>query len=326
MDVRLSPEQKALRDSVAQVLGRLGATAVGQLDDTERAAKLDAAVTAAGWRELRAADEGGEPWASAVEVAVIAEQLGRGLADTPFFGPTIAAELRRLAGVAPANEPETVVLGSDLCAFGEAVAVDAAGAATALQLQRDGDGWSLGTVGLAPAEVRVDLTRPAATPTGAVAPIGSLDADAADRLIALGLATACADLVGVMQGAVDLSVAYAGDRKQYGQPVGAFQAVQHLLADALVLTEGSRSTALHAAWAVDALPPAEALTAASMAKAYAARAARDVCEIAIQVHGGIGNTWECLAHVFLRRALQSAELFGSVDACLERVLHQNGIG
>jgi alkylation response protein AidB-like acyl-CoA dehydrogenase len=129
-----------------------------------------------------------------------------------------------------------------------------------------------------------------------------------------------------MQGAVDLACDYAGQRRQYGQPIGAFQAVQHLLADALVATEGSRSVALHAAWAVDALAPHGAVVAGAVAKAYAARAARQVCETAIQVHGGIGNTWECLAHVFLRRALLSSDVFGGVDASLARVLADRGIG
>ena len=96
--------------------------------------------------------------------------------------------------------------------------------------------------------------------------------------------------------------------------------MQHLLADAHVATEGSRSAALHAAWAVDALPPADALVAASVAKAWCARAARAVCETAIQVHGGIGNTWECLAHVHLRRALLSIDAFGGVGPSLARVV------
>ena len=126
-----------------------------------------------------------------------------------------------------------------------------------------------------------------------------------------------------MRGAVDLSVAYAADRRQYGAAIGSFQAVQHLLADAFVAMEGSRSLALHAAWAVDALEPQDALAAAAAAKAYAARAARSVCETAIQVHGGIGNTWECLAHVYLRRALLSIDVLGGVGPNLDRVLaHQ----
>jgi alkylation response protein AidB-like acyl-CoA dehydrogenase len=90
--------------------------------------------------------------------------------------------------------------------------------------------------------------------------------------------------------------------------------------------EGSSSIALHAAWAVDALAAPDALAAASAAKAYCARAARSVCETAIQVHGGIGNTWECLAHVFLRRALLSTDVLGGVDPNLNRVLAARGIG
>ena len=90
--------------------------------------------------------------------------------------------------------------------------------------------------------------------------------------------------------------------------------------------EGSRSVTLHAAWAVEALSPGEAMAAAAVAKAYAARAARNVCETAIQVHGGIGNTWECLAHVFLRRALLSGDALGDSHVSLARVLAHNAIG
>jgi alkylation response protein AidB-like acyl-CoA dehydrogenase len=146
------------------------------------------------------------------------------------------------------------------------------------------------------------------------------------RATALGLALTSADLVGVMRGAVQLSVGYAAERRQYGAAIGSFQAVQHLLADAFVAMEGTRSLALHAAWAVDALAPDDAVAAAAAAKAYAARAARTVCETAIQVHGGIGNTWECLAHVYLRRALLSTDVLGGVGPNLARVLTHHGIG
>ncbi len=104
----------ALRDSAAQVVDRLGLRVVADLQDTERMGKLDAAVTASGWRELRTESEEGGPWASAVEVAVVAEELGRGLADVPFIGPTMAADLRRLVGTTPTDTPETIVLTHDL--------------------------------------------------------------------------------------------------------------------------------------------------------------------------------------------------------------------
>jgi len=326
MDVRLSPEQRALQESAAQVVSRLGPRAVGQLDDAERTAKLDATVAGAGWRELRTADDSGHPWASAVEAALVAEQLARGVADTAFIGPVLAAELRRLAGAPSAEGPETVVLTSDLRALAsdpaDGVAVDAAGISHGLLIQSG----ALARVDLrSPAPSR-DLTRaitaPASDPELLDAP---LDAHDLQRWNALGLALTCADLVGTMTGAVRLATDYAAERRQYGQPVGAFQAVQHLLADAHVATEGSRSAALHAAWAVDALAPDDALAATATAKAYCARAARTVCETAIQVHGGIGNTWECLAHVHLRRALLSIDILGGVGPNLERVLEHHGL-
>jgi alkylation response protein AidB-like acyl-CoA dehydrogenase len=333
MDVRLSPEQRALRDTVVQVVGRLGPNTVRDLDDTERAAKLDAAIAAAGWRELRSAADDGGPWASAVEVAIIAEGLADGVADAPFLGPTLAADLRRRAGAATSLSSETILMRADLSGPADGVdgtiAVDAARATTALVLLRDGDGHSLGTVDLAPTATRTDLTRPMAAAVGAVSPVPGarrLTTDDVTAWTALGLAATCADLVGTMRGAIALATEYAGERRQYGRPVGSFQAVQHLLADAFVAMEGARSTALHAAWAADALPPADALAAGAMAKAWCARAARAVCETAIQVHGGIGNTWECLAHVHLRRALVSTDMLGGTGANLDRVLEHNGIG
>jgi alkylation response protein AidB-like acyl-CoA dehydrogenase len=332
MDIRLSPEQQALRDSAAQIVDRLGPQAVGQLDDPERIGKLDAAIAASGWRELRTPDDGDAPLASGVEVAIVTEELGRGLADAAHVGPTLAAELRRLAAAPAATTAETVAfapgLGAPAVGIDGAIAVDAAGAATALVLVTTDGGHALGSVALEPLDAQVDLTRPTAL-IGAGAPVAidgrPLTDDDLARWTALGLALTSADLVGVMRGAVDLSVAYATERRQYGAPIGSFQAVQHLLADAFVAMEGSRSATLHAAWAVDALPAADAVAAGAVAKAYSSRAARTVCETAIQVHGGIGNTWECLAHVYLRRALLSTDVSGGAGANLQRVLAHQGI-
>jgi alkylation response protein AidB-like acyl-CoA dehydrogenase len=340
MDVRLSPEQVALRDSAAQVADRLGPHAVGELDDPERAGKLDAAVAASGWRELRTATDDGSPWASGVEVAIVAEELGRGLADAPFLGPTLAADLRRLAGAPPAASPETVALAPDLSAVGcrpdgtpagGCVAVDARGATSALVLVPAPGGHTLAHLALPGGTTGVDLTRAtvAIDPAAAVAQVPDqarlVTDEGESRWTALGLALTSADLVGTMRGAVRLATDYAKERRQFGKAIGSFQAVQHLLADALVATEGARSAALHAAWAVDALPAGDALAAAAVAKAYSARAARTVCETAIQVHGGIGNTWECLAHVHLRRALLSSDVLGGTGANLARVLEHHGI-
>jgi hypothetical protein len=295
VDVRLSPEQRALRDSAVQLVGHLGPTTVAGLDDEERRAKLDAAVDAAGWRELRAAAEGGKPWASAVEVAIVAEALAYGAADTAFLGPTLAADLRRRAGATTAPAPETIGLTADLGALADGasttLAIDGAGPRTALVLV---DG-RVASIDLGSADVRTDLTRPIAVPAPGATPVALTDAPIDDADLrawtALGLATTAADLVGSMRGALDLAATYAAERRQYGRPVGSFQAVQHLLADALVAVEGAASATLHAAWAVDALATEDALAAAAVAKAWCARSARAVCETAIQVHGGVGNTW-----------------------------------
>jgi Acyl-CoA dehydrogenase, C-terminal domain len=339
MDVRLSAEQQALRESAVRLVDRLGPKAVGELGDPERVAKLDAAITASGWRDLRSAADEGLPLASGLEVGIVAEELGRGLADVSFLGPILAAELRRMAGAPPSLDIETVVLTDDLAgvartvdgALVSGVAIDCQGASRALVVDGGRDGDGLASVELDGALIGPDLTRPSATierpslatPLGTVRPITAEDLT---RWTALGLAVACADLVGVMTGAVELATAYAVERQQYGASIGSFQSVQHLLADAFVLSEGARSATLHAAWAVDVLDPTDALDAAAVAKAYAARAARTVCETAVQVHGGIGNTWECLAHVYLRRGLLSSHLLGDVGASLTRVLEHRGIG
>ncbi len=212
------------------------------------------------------------------------------------------------------------------------MAVDTQGATAALVLVPAAGGHALAQVDLPACAAGIDLTR---ATTGlaegaTIVPVPdqarALGDDDLARWTALGLALTSADLVGTMSGAVRLACDYAGQRRQYGQAIGSFQAVQHLLADALVATEGSRSATLHAAWAVDALAPAEALAAAAVAKAYSARAARTVCETAIQVHGGIGNTWECLAHVHLRRALLAGDVLGGAGPNLARVLDHHGIG
>lgn len=340
MDVRLSPEQVALRDAAAQVVDRLGVHGVAALDDRERAGKLNAAVHASGWRELRTATEDGTPWASAVEVCLVAEELGRGLADTALLGATLAAELRRRTGAPTGTTSETVALRTDLgapamaeggLAPAGAVALDAFGNDSALVLVAGAAGPTLALAALGPSAGGIDLTRPvAAVRAGTLAAVDGqarpLSPDDVAAWHSLGLAATSADLVGVMRGALELTTEYARQRRQYDAAIGSFQAVQHLLADAFVAMEGSRSIALHAAWAVDALPAPAALAAASAAKAYCARAARSVCETAIQVHGGIGNTWECLAHVFLRRALLSSDVLGGVGPNLARVLAARDLG
>ena len=289
MDVRLTAEQQQLRDAAAKLSDDLGPGSVQDLADDGRISKLDKQIQQTGWRSLRS------DGASGVEVAIVAEEFGRGLVDAPFLGPVLADDLARQVGDNGS--------GSTIAVNGHAI--DARGYRRALTL----DGTTVSAVDVGAARDAVDLTRAAADVSGTATAVGDLDSDAAQRWLALALATTSADLVGTARGAHTLACDYAKIREQYGKSIGSYQAIAHLLAESLALIEGSVSILRHAAWAVDELDPAEAIRAGRFAKVYCARAARTVCETAIQVHGGIGNTWECLAHVYLRRALTSTQLW-----------------
>ena len=184
----------------------------------------------------------GSPWASGVEVAIVAEELARGLADAPFPGPTLAAELRRAAGLPFDGVRETVAMRPDLSGL---AAPNEARRRHRRRVRRSrhcvlGQHGTVVSVPVSGATAAVDLTRPTAAlePAEGVV-LGTVPPDAIDRWTALALTATAADLVGAMRGAIDLTCAYATDRRQFGRPVGSFQAVQHLLADAVVHLEGS---------------------------------------------------------------------------------------
>jgi alkylation response protein AidB-like acyl-CoA dehydrogenase len=146
--------------------------------------------------------------------------------------------------------------------------------------------------------------------------IGSL----ANLSKAFDIATAAlvGEMVGGMQRTLDVTVDYAKMRKQFGKPIGMFQAVQHHCADMYLETESSRSAAYYAAWALEE-NTSEASVAVSIAKAYASDAARTVGNRGIQVHGGMGFTWENDVHLFYRRAKASETAFGDSTFHRERI-------
>lgn len=127
-----------------------------------------------------------------------------------------------------------------------------------------------------------------------------------------------AEMTGGMQRLLEITVEYAKTRKQFGRAIGEFQAVQHQCADMLVYTESSRSAAYYAAYAIQEGIP-EARLAVSVAKAYASDAYREVGNRAIQVHGGMGFTWENDAHLFYRRAKASEVAYGDAAFHRERI-------
>ena len=120
----------------------------------------------------------------------------------------------------------------------------------------------------------------------------------------------CAELSGSAQRVLELSVAYAKTREQFGQPIGRFQALQHKCADMLVASEGIRSAAYYAAWTLDE-DEADRHGAACLAKAYCSEAAVRVAGEGIQIHGGLGFTWEQDLHLYFKHAKAAELAFGS---------------
>jgi alkylation response protein AidB-like acyl-CoA dehydrogenase len=288
MDVRLTSEQQQLRNAAAKLADDLGPGSVLDLADEARRARLEKAVAATGWRALRS------DGASGVEVAIVAEEFGRGLVDVSFLGPVLADDLgRNFDGT---DEAVTVSV--------DGWATDARDYQRALSL----DGRTVRILTIGSMADGIDPTRRVGAELDSGQVLGEVSEEAAQRWYALALVTTSADILGAARGAHSLACDYAKIREQYGKTIGSYQAVAHLLAEGLALIEGSISVLRHAAWAVDELPPPEAIRAARVAKVYCARAARTICESSIQVHGGIGNTWECLAHLYLRRVLSATEL------------------
>jgi alkylation response protein AidB-like acyl-CoA dehydrogenase len=131
-------------------------------------------------------------------------------------------------------------------------------------------------------------------------------------LLRRGAVGAAAEMLGAARRCLDMSVAYAKVREQFGQPIGSFQAIRHMCADMLLEVENAHAATYYAAWALDARAEDHEV-AASVAKAYVGEAARKVCGDAIQVHGGIGFTWEYDLHLYFKRAKALEPMYGDAD-------------
>jgi len=154
-----------------------------------------------------------------------------------------------------------------------------------------------------------------------VTPIGPLALlDRVDRLAAVG---ASAMLLGIMARSLEMTLEYVQTRQAFKRPIGAFQALQHRLADMLLKTESTRSAVYRAAWCLDT-DDTDAALACATAKAYAGDAARLVCGETIQMHGGIGFTWELDVQLYFKRAKTLEQHYGSTEVQLERALAAAG--
>jgi alkylation response protein AidB-like acyl-CoA dehydrogenase len=285
MHFAFTQEQEALRAEARRWLEeRYPPERVAELADSE--AGWDPAswseLAELGWLGVSVGEDEGGAGLGFLEEAVLFEELGRALYPGPYFS-TVALALPALSA--------------------EDRAAVAAGEAR----------WSARVDGLVPDLALVDRVL---TADGAVAAEGEAVAtmDATRRLGRLATAAGDAaverprlraalalEAVGIAQRALDWGVEHAKGRQQFGKAIGVYQAVSHSLVDAFMATELSRSLAYWAAWCV-AEGDAEAATAAAASKAYAAEAAVSACERSIQVHGGIGFTWEHPLHRYYKRA------------------------
>jgi alkylation response protein AidB-like acyl-CoA dehydrogenase len=255
------------------------------------------------WAGIAVAEEYGGQGLGAVELAVLLEELGYACAATPLFGSAVVAAVIQACG---SDEQRArwlpgLVQGEISAGLGtRELAADALDAALVVLLE--GEEAVLVEAPQAAAIDSIDATRRYGTVSGEGESLGP---GAAERV----RAALAAEVLGVCQRALEMTLAYVKERKQFGVAVGSFQAVSHRCAQMLLETEGVRSTVYHAAWAADA--ELELLSEASaLAAAAAADAGRSVTASAIQAHGGIGFTWEADVHWLYKRAQLDTALLG----------------
>ncbi|MGY1815325.1 acyl-CoA dehydrogenase family protein [Blastococcus sp. SYSU D00820] len=339
LPLRLTDDQQQLQTVVRDFLARVVPAPTG-----DRPSWADLDPTGSTWRRLCAelalpgiavAEELGGQGFGVAELAIVFEELGRVTCPAPLFGSLavagrVLAQLpagderdRVLSGIAEGSLRATVVTGAALSADGDRVTgtatavVDAVGA-DLLVLDVDGD---VVTVDAAAAGVTVtamdglDLTRPLARVVLDAAPATPVAAGAraaVDRGLAEATVVLAAELSGVAAAALAEAVDYARLRTQFGRPIGSFQALKHRMADVLVAAEGAWSSTRYAALLCDQpdAGPDELTLAVGVAKSAASTAAVFATAEDIQVHGGIGFTWEHPAHLRFRRARSAAALLG----------------
>jgi alkylation response protein AidB-like acyl-CoA dehydrogenase len=354
LNLELTDEQLALRDIVRRFLAERAsvATHVRPLLDEPTGTTDDiwGGLAALGATGVLVDEQHGGAGMTMVEAGVVAEQLGAALHPGPWLSSAVAAPraLTRfgadgagdlMAGLADGTmiatvgplsgpRPRAEQVNEGLVVSGELTALpDSAAANVMLILAEDAEGTGLFAID--PASDRVTLAlRTHVDPTRKLFDVG-LDAARAQRLARASedaitalvddvLIANAADAVGAAQAVMDLAVEYAKVRRQFGQPIGSFQAIQHLCVDMYETVELARSGVLHALWAADSADSAERHLAALRAKAFAGRLAT-VGDTAIQVFGGIGFTWEHDAHLYLKRLLGWSAFLGGPDQYLESV-------
>ncbi|MFF7468624.1 acyl-CoA dehydrogenase family protein [Streptomyces sp. NPDC008092] len=286
--------------------------AVGSADEVTARSRAAAqkALDGLGLAELRGT---ALPAATVQECALLAEEHGRLPLTTSLLGTVLLApELLRLLRADERGTRFTVALASDLRLHGPAPrslrAWDCDGADAALYADTGGHVTRAELGSPAPT---ADLLRSVRKAAAVGEPLGRLAPEDRLRWQAYALVIVASELVGAAGSFVGRSVEYARERRQYGRRIGSFQAVRHLLADATVLVEGATSATRYAAWCLDHEPPDRALAAARAAKAEVNTSAVEAVYAGMQVFGGIAQTWEHVAHLYLRRVLVGATVLAT---------------
>ncbi|MBA2506230.1 MAG: acyl-CoA/acyl-ACP dehydrogenase [Thermoleophilaceae bacterium] len=283
-----------------------------------------------GWAGIFIPEQYGGQELGVVELVILQEELGYAVTPSPFFSNAAAGLMvlhagsdeqkeRLLPGVASGEATGTVGILHD----GSAPLVPDAEAASFIVLAGEGDTTRIVEAGDAKIEHRdtIDGTRSFARVSGEGEEMPGDAGAGLDR----ACAALAAELTGCSQRAMEMAVEYAKDRKQFERPIGAYQGVSHRCAEMLLETEGARAATYYAGWAADHEP--ESLpAAASMAKAYASDAGWRVTASSLQVHGGIGFTWEHDLHFLLKRAKTDGHLLGGASWHRDRVAKIAGLG
>ena len=300
MDFSFTPEQEMLREQAREYLASYDGDRVAELADGD--AGWDPASWAEleqlGWLGVSVAEEQGGAGLGFVEEAVIVEELGRALYPGPYL-TTVAAlpalDERRTADVVAGKARWSVAFGDNVP---DAAIVDH------VLLVEDDSATAVTNFHVEPLPT-MDSTRRLGRISGGDREQLNGDGELV-RLRAAALAAV--EAVGIAQRVLELGIGYTSTREQFGKKIGVYQAVSHPLADTYVETELARSLAYWAAWSI-ATGAEDAAVAAASAKAYASETAVAACERSIQVHGGIGFTWEHVLHRYYKRA-QWIDAFG----------------
>jgi alkylation response protein AidB-like acyl-CoA dehydrogenase len=320
VDFQPTEDQKALSEGIRRFcVERMPAD---RLPELAKSGGFDRAL----WKELaemgvfslRLPEAQGGVGLGHADAVLVFEELGRRLVPGPLVWSHLAAEL-----VDGAASGETVVGGLDRFGVGAGapIVVEHLESLDALLVLRPEGVFRLDPRSFE--ATRADVPLDPLTPVHVLAslPDGVRigDAEAAARLRRVGAALVSGQLLGLAIGTLELANDYAKERQQFGRPIGGFQAVKHLLAEMFMRQEAARAGAYNAGATLDAPEVANVERAVASAKLTAGEAAIRNARSCIQIHGGMGFTWEVVAHYYFKRAWVLENVFGTRDEHAERI-------